>query len=150
MAISDFILARIAEDEALAGRAIDGRSVADQWDSESDGEHFNQWNPWRVQSACITRRLIVRAHMNTGPAYAGNPRPDQKFVAGTCRTCRDERGQPAAWPCYTLRVLASEWSHHPDYRNEWRPTRSRVSEPVPATGAPQVADRPHPPGQRSV
>ena len=124
MAISDFILARVEEEEALAHEALDARGPHADWDTRAD-EHVNRWNPWRVQSACIVRRLLVRAHRNTGPIVVRVPGLEPQLLAATCRTCRDEHDQPAVWPCYTLRVLATEWSHHPDYREEWRPQSER-------------------------
>jgi hypothetical protein len=121
VAIIDFILERVDEEETLAHRALDDRGVADRWESGSYAEHYDRWNPWRVQSACIVKRLLVRAHANNGPTIHRRPGHPQQLLAATCRTCRDADGQPSIWPCYSLRVLASEWSHHPDYRSEWRP-----------------------------
>lgn len=126
MLISDFILARVAEEEDAAHAALDGRSPGDRWESQTDAEHFQHWNPWRVQSACLVRRLIVRAHRNTGPAVRTLPDGTPHRTPPTCQTCRDAVGEPAPWPCYTLRVLASEWSDHPDYRDEWQPSRLGV------------------------
>jgi len=122
MGISDFILARVAEEEEAAHAALDGRPPAERWQPPG-GDHVEPWNPWRVQSACLVRRLIVRAHRNTGPAMRVLADGTPHMTPPTCRTCRDAVGEPAAWPCYTLRVLASEWAHHPDYRDEWQPTR---------------------------
>jgi len=121
VAITDFILARVAEEERLALRALDDRDVADQWDPGSDAEHNARWSPWRVQSACVVRRLLVRAHANSGPTVDSRPGNPSQLLAATCRTCRDGYGQPSIWPCYSLRVLASEWAHHPDYCSEWKP-----------------------------
>lgn len=123
MAITGFILARVAEEEAAAHKVLDGPSASGRGDSGSEGEHYDMWNPWRVQSACIVRRLLVRAHRNAGPTVHRVPGEPPQLLASTCRTCHDADGQPTVWPCYTLRVLASEWSHHPDYRSEWRPTK---------------------------
>jgi len=122
MGISDFILARVAEEEDAAHAVLDGRPPADRWQPPA-GDHVEPWNPWRVQSACLVRRLIVRAHHNTGPAVRTLADGTPHMTQPTCRTCRDAVGEPAAWPCYTMRVLASEWAHHPDYREEWQPMR---------------------------
>lgn len=149
MAISDFILARVAEEEALAHAALDGRPADDPWRSRSDAEHFNRWSPWRVQSACLARRLIVRAHRDAGPRVVRAPGASLEVVQATCETCRDPDGQPAHWPCYTLRVLAAEWADHPDFRREWRAGRS-IRRPVPVTGGRDDRGRAHPPGQRGA
>jgi hypothetical protein len=125
MVIVDFILARVAEEERLVHQALDGPDTRDPWESDVESAHYLYWNPWRVQTACLTRRLLVKAHRNTGPVIVPQPRGHPDLVAATCETCRDRAGHPAPWPCYTLRVLASEWAHHPDYRNDWRPQRLR-------------------------
>lgn len=144
MTITDFILARVAEEETLAHEALDARAVDHPWDSSPDGEHFNRWNPWRVQSACIARRLLVRAHRNTGPVVLRVPGRQTELLAATCLTCHDTDGQPAPWPCYTLRILAAEWAQHPDYRQEWRPQtlRAATRPTVPTSAALNRTDEP--------
>ena len=149
MAISDFILARTTEEEQLAHAALDGRAADVPWNSGTERDHHSRWNPWRVESACIARRLLVRAHGNAGPVLVPGIGEHRTMLAASCRTCRDEHG-PSPWPCYTLKVLASEWSHHPDYNEAWRPTRNAVAQPVPAAGLPPLSDRPRPPGQRDA
>jgi hypothetical protein len=148
MAISDFILARVTEEENLAHAAIDGRPLDDRWSSPSDGDHFNRWNPWRVQSACLVRRLLVRAHANAGPHVVRVPGAKLELVGAVCATCRDESGQPAAWPCYTLRLLASEWADHPDYRHAWRP--GQFKRPAVRANGSLRAATPHAPDQRGA
>jgi hypothetical protein len=149
MAISDFILARVAEEESLAHAALEGRPDDDAWSSPSDADHFNRWNPWRVQSACLARRLIVRGHRDAGPKVVRVPGARLEIVRATCETCRDPDGRPAQWPCYTLRVLASEWADHPDFRPEWRLGRS-LRQAVRPSGGRQGLDRPHPRGRRGA
>src|SRR3954452_10759584 len=117
MAIVDFILSRVGEEEVLAHRALIGRGMDDSWASGSEAAHYDTWSPWRVESACIATRLLVRAHRNVGPTLHSTNGAESELLAATCRTCRDGDGQPALWPCYTLRVLAAEWSRHPDYRS---------------------------------
>lgn len=136
MNISDFILARVAEEEDAAHAALDGRAPEERWrgrstgqdapDAGTDAEHAQRWNPWRVQSACLVRRLIVQAHRNTGPAVTTLADGSSYLTGSTCQTCRNHDGEPARWPCYTIRVLASEWSDHPEYRKEWQPFRSNA------------------------
>lgn len=39
-----------------------------------------------------------------------------------CRSCEPPRQFPeSAVPCQTLKLLASVYADHPDYRGEWRP-----------------------------
>lgn len=128
--ITDFILERVSEEEALAHAALDDLGPDYGWDAAAVGEHFDRWNPWRVEAACIGRRLIVKAHRNAGPAVSQRRGKGPDLYAATCATCGQSDEYPNPWPCYTLRVLALEWAGHPDYRPEWRPVslaRQRTS-----------------------
>jgi hypothetical protein len=50
-------------------------------------------------------------------------------ITGCCAVCVEspwgyptpDEVSPLAWPCRTVRLLASSWRDHPDYRPEWRP-----------------------------
>ena len=148
MAIAEFILARVGEEEEVAHALLDDEPAGGAWDSPAAADHVAWWNPWRVQSACLARRLIVRAHGHTGPQVVRAPGAVPELVPATCETCRDADGQPATWPCYTLTVLASEWADHPDYRHEWRPRRAR--QPVRSAGGHAIAETPRPPDQRGA
>jgi hypothetical protein len=121
LTISDFILARVSEEEALAHAALDHLGSDFDWEAASVGKHYDRWNPWRVESTCIGRRLLVKAHRNAGPAVTQVPGMDHELHSATCATCGRSSEQPAPWPCYTLRVLALDWANHPDYRADWRP-----------------------------
>jgi hypothetical protein len=144
--LRDFVLERIHEEETLAQAAIDAHDMNHPWRSrtgvDGDDQHFAHWNPWRVLSACVAKRLLVAAHRDVGPGVdhrAGEPTP----VAHACSTCGQYDEYAVAWPCYTLRALALDWVDHPGYRREWRPRRissgvgrgSRVPPPQERTGA---------------
>lgn len=123
--LREFLLDRIAEDEALAQAAIDGHGPGHRWDSDDsvDGPHFAHWNPWRVLSGCVSKRLIIAAHRDVGPGLDRRAGPDRALKAHACSTCGQFDEFAIDWPCYTLRVLALDWVDHPHYRNEWRPQR---------------------------
>jgi hypothetical protein len=131
MAIRDFILARVQEEELMAQRALEARDLADSWASGPEASHYEIWSPWRVEAGCIATRLLVNAHRNVGPLVHRVPGKEPELLAATCQTCRDDEGNPALWPCYTLRVVATEWSHHRDYRPEWRPGKLLRRKPSP-------------------
>ena len=120
MKLTEFLLARIAEDEALAQVATPG-----QWDRDSgwsitapppedwsgpyvvvetkqrnDAEFIASHNPARVLAECEAKRRIVELH------------PE---MLEWCQGCAYE-----AYPCRTLRALALPYSDHPDYLPEWR------------------------------
>jgi len=123
--LREFLLARIGEDEALAQRAIDAHSAQHRWTEGDlpDGRHFAHWDPWRVLSGCVAKRLIIAAHRDVGPGLDRRADPDRALKAHACSTCGQYDEFAIAWPCYTLRVLALDWVEHPDYRHEWRPQR---------------------------
>jgi hypothetical protein len=125
MLIVDFILARLAEEEGLALLAPDGREPRNPGSSDAATALANHWSPRRVHAACIMRLLLLDIHQDDGPAIVPGSGGHPDLVAATCQTCRDRDGHPAPWPCDTIRVLAGEWVHHPDYRHEWRPQRLR-------------------------
>jgi hypothetical protein len=100
----DFLLARIAEDEAAArdSRALYG---------PDSSLYINRHNPARVLAECEAKRRIVELHSRDhectapGDGYAG------VFAAdGT---------MPST--CSTMRALALPFATHPDYREEWKP-----------------------------
>lgn len=126
--LRDFLLARISEEETLAQMAIDVHGTGHNWgdtDPENGpgGVHFARWNPWRVLSGCVAKRLIVAAHRDVGPGLDRLADPDNALKAHVCSTCGQFDEYAISWPCYTLRVLALDWVDHPEYRQEWQPQR---------------------------
>jgi hypothetical protein len=121
--IRNFIAARIAEEEELAHQAIDGRPAGYPWGLRdgADRDHIARWNPWRVLSGCVARRLILAVHRDVGPGVDRLAGPDHEVKAHVCSTCGQQEKYAVEWPCFTLRVLAVEWADHPDYRCAWRP-----------------------------
>ena len=107
--LPDFVLARIAEDEAVAqhvaaiwaqlphqprGITVVGREV-----------YYLE----RVLAECEAKRRIVDIH------YDSPVDDDEYGRIHLCGAC-----SPEAWPCATLRALASVYADHEDYREEWR------------------------------
>lgn len=64
-------------------------------------EHVRRHDPARVLAECEAKRRIVGLH------------PE---ILGGCQECANEH-----FPCRTLRVLATVYADHPDYRDGWRP-----------------------------
>ena len=123
MTLTEFLLARIAEDEELPGVATERIYVCDdghietpteQWDDGSDRlpNHYNSWrsvyDPARVLAECAAKRAIVEVH-----------EPFQSETRGECCWICGPGGAP--WPCETLRALAKVYADHPDYLPEWTP-----------------------------
>jgi hypothetical protein len=152
LTVTEFVLARIAEDEALARGAGGGsweqggrpheRSVvrpADGFDwvgiagdlpifsaqvsntsralFEGRAAHIARHDPDRVLAQCAAMRKIVELHSVTIEREWENPwdGPARQVEERTCDIC--------GWvpdACDTVRAIASIWSDHPDFREEWR------------------------------
>lgn len=143
MNIIEFILARIAEDEAAA-RAVPpldynidmggdrqderftfGRSLPSSADgmgnwskhrhSPTTRKHFTRWEPPRVLAECSAKRLLIRVSAEGAAAEDGE--------RGCCHLeqeildgkCRSNKPHELTG----LRVLASIYADHPDYNQAW-------------------------------
>jgi len=116
--LADFLLARIAEDEAAARKAggkrwqrfqtggvelIDAEQIGSAFadtvcfdegsPSEAQAEHIVRHDPARVLAECEAKQRIVETH---------------DCWADVC-----------GWPCGVLAPLAAVFSAHPDYRADW-------------------------------
>jgi hypothetical protein len=124
-----FLLAQLALDEAAAKGAaargakwssvkLDPEELGDAWWLFPPFEiHVRRHDPARVLREVEAKRLIIAAH-NTTVRERMRSHPDygQDYW---CDTCSHEN--PAGRWCRTLLLLASAWSDHPDYRQEWKP-----------------------------
>jgi hypothetical protein len=103
--LTDFLLARIAEDEERA-------KMARGWQTGSRHEgqpldwsiHMDRWSPDRVLAECAAKRRTVEA-VHPVVEYESYEGPDYYGGTEACET--------------TLRALASVYADHPDYREEW-------------------------------
>jgi hypothetical protein len=133
-ALADFLLARIAEDEALARQVItdidadeQGRwewveypyeggspqrlgSLAESKSGYDPGwgwtELVNHYDPARVLAECEAKRRIVERYLDT---KAEAERHDNEYAA-------EWLGLETA-----LEILTLPYADHPDYREDWRP-----------------------------
>lgn len=125
LTLSDFVLARIAEDENAAMRAGFGYGI--EWTSDTDSaedwsvvhadakrdmvgcedrdvtQHIARWDPARVLAECEAKRRIV--------SYADTMRQLDRS--------RDEMRTGDAR--VMLRALSLSYADHPDYDQSWRP-----------------------------
>jgi len=94
--LTEFLLARIAEDES------------DVWSFRDSGES-GYWTWQRMLAEFQAKRRIVEEH-----AGGGGP---------LCEACADGLWnlERTSLPCPTLRLLALPYADHADYREEWRP-----------------------------
>lgn len=141
MTLTEFLVARIAVDEEAALAAGSGRWKHDgSWylegvEHEVVGpdevafthpayiNHITRHDPARVLAECEAKRRIMELH----PIYRG-PRIqdvglDTDFGCETCHTLDRVHGGSlieALGYCDTLLALASVYSDHQDFREEWR------------------------------
>jgi hypothetical protein len=97
--LTDFLLARIAEDEAVAVAYRDGDSWGNPYAGESDGtdlDYEQRFNVARVQVECAAKRRIVERCSDPG-----------------------QWADPLGTGPDVLRLLANVYADHPDYRQEW-------------------------------
>lgn len=126
MTISEFLLARIAEDEAVAQRAAShgadfiGYDTGDRrpdWRAEA-----GPYDPSRVLAECAAKRRIVGLHQ-----CVDDRRLYGAHIPRYCIPCQDVDGyggeaigDRGSWPCETLKALAAPYADHPDYDGTWR------------------------------
>jgi Family of unknown function (DUF6221) len=110
MTITEFLEARITEEEVLARRVAERTEYAPPNGIGGVGNLGIVGYPFaRVLAECAAKRKIVEAH----PIESGSL---SDFT--DCGTCLDVDTYDA-YPCLTLRLLALPDADHPDYRTEW-------------------------------
>lgn len=105
--ITDFLLARIAEDETRAMPAWRNGELA----------------PDRITRECEAKRRIVELHRiamwTRHVRVIGNPAGyEDRRAESHCVTC-DPDGNEQDGPCLTLRALASVYADHADFDPSW-------------------------------
>lgn len=96
LTLTEFLLARIAEDEADALRAVDGNGVMAVFASGGRKRHLDRWSPSRVLAECGAKRDVIQIAVLPDHQSFSSPWVD------------------------ALVVMASVYSDHPDYRPEWK------------------------------
>lgn len=119
LALTDFLLERIAEDEAVAreAKAEDAR-IAGIIGYEHEGPDRSFWadldgarpsvsvGPARVLAEVAAKRNLIQAHRQDGDA------------PWCMEGCGMRAGGPE-WPCDTLYWMAGVYADHPDYQADW-------------------------------
>jgi hypothetical protein len=113
MTLTEFLLARIAEDEAIARAA-----------------HIAHWDPARgILATCTAKRRLLALHGHVSrDGYGPSGRCDDYLGGhneGRCSACvafhaADLDCEQAPLPCPTLQLLAMPYADHPDYDPSWQ------------------------------
>jgi hypothetical protein len=118
MDLADFLLARIAEDEAVAREAqrnMDSVPAGATIFHRADLEHIARWDPARVLVKCKADRRIVEEC-----TWVREERFQVRPGVYEYRPVREPRyGDGPEWDI--LRLLAVPYADHPDYCEVWRP-----------------------------
>jgi hypothetical protein len=113
--LAEFLRARIAKDEAKAQEALDELA-------EILGPPLK---PYRALLECDVKRRILEIHGSQVQVirWVDEDRNAADAARGHtwCTECGNIDDRPVAWPCDTLRIVASVYDADPDYRPEWRP-----------------------------
>lgn len=119
MSITEFLLAQIAEDEAVAVAAepheewISVGKIEDGGMDTADGEHVARWSPARVMAECESKRRIIGMHPAT-----------RQIVETTTLADPEPTYEDAGWHVPPeLYALAQPYADHPDYDPAWSLTR---------------------------
>jgi hypothetical protein len=112
--LTTWLLERIAEDLHDADQFHERGCSIEQSFGECDCGH-----PARVLAQCEAMRAVVEMH---APVEVYREQP---LVCTVCVQTDDSGdfivSRPEdAWPCPTLRALASIWADHPEFRQEWK------------------------------
>lgn len=109
MTITEFLEARIAEDEK---KALRHQEYADK-----DG-----WGDYvaRVLAECAAKRSIIAEHVPVDYSGLGMESPNACARCGADLNMSDWDWVHDSFPCPTLRALAAIYADHPDYQQEWK------------------------------
>jgi hypothetical protein len=113
MTLADFLLARIAEDEAVARAVpeVEPKSSHSIFTSLHEPTGTVEISPARVLAECEAKRRAIEAAWQDQLEIEGEwgaSRPIEQMSA--------EDDNPAV-----IEALAAVYADHPDYRDEWRP-----------------------------
>lgn len=118
MTLTDFLLARIAEDEAAA-RQEDADYADTSLLPTYDSEHQARWTTGRVLAECEAKRRIIAEHELTTDTYPVDTSPSRGVSCTLCYGTGPGESAEDLGPCDTLRALAQVYADHPDFDPSW-------------------------------
>lgn len=118
MSITDFLNARITEDEAHIQA-----HTPDFDECQECGFGQQPESPYsiaRVLAECAAKRAIVEMHAPVDYSGLGMESPNACTLCGADRGIHDWEWMKDSFPCDTLRTLAAVYAEHPEYRDAWK------------------------------
>jgi hypothetical protein len=124
--LAEFLLERIAEDEATAqgaayspwrhdgGHYVMNHATIAEVDDPEDGRHIARWHPARVLAECEVKRRIVEHVQHAQERYDQERGSGYGDGADMEWLTKLEALEPV------LQMLAQPYSDHPAFRDEWR------------------------------
>lgn len=120
-----FLTARLDEDEQVAQMASpDNRYFDLLGGSDEEYAYLTRFSTARVLADVEVKRRIVQELHGSEVHHIDNNYPvstDTRYVCSSCGDQGVESEEGVAYPCLTLRLLASLYAGHPDYRPQWSP-----------------------------
>lgn len=131
MNITEFLDARIAEDEREAGSGWE-RLGETRWERDNYGR--TMFTPSAVLAECAAKRAILAEHgWEYADPYESWKDEEYRTIHGDtrdqkhCTRCggttllagHGERGLKVPWPCNTVKAFLAVYKDHPDYQQEW-------------------------------
>lgn len=123
--LTEFLLARIAEDEAVARAASDALFDDEDWQVDRDRDVLTERGGALVATAAKSRAPLAEHIARHDPARVLAECQAKRAVVAVCWT-PDPHTQPEAangkcTECAVLYSLAQTYADHPDYDEAWRP-----------------------------
>lgn len=107
MTVTEFLEARIAEDEYEANVCLDQYR-------RGEGGTRSRW--MRQLAECAAKRAIADDHAAVRDENWMSGKDHDYLFCGSCGSLDDA---PVPYPCATLAHLAAIYADHPDYDQEW-------------------------------
>lgn len=142
--ITDFIRARLAEDQAVVSAALAALDSCAPVSPEGAGPPLSRGGRWvtstvdgdsgrevwvgqvRPEILAVTLRWDLRRSRASTAITEVLLAHHVLTEGGVCETCLDpdestqrDRAIPARWPCPTITACAWQWSDHPDFDQAW-------------------------------
>ena len=118
MNITEFLEARIAEDEAVASLLAKGDAGHSPRTQVYTGAEWatTPLTTERLLAECKAKRAIIDLH---GPIRDDGWKSGEANGYLWCCSCGSIDDSPEPFPCDTLKAHAAVYADHPDYRQEW-------------------------------